>query len=277
MIRDMTQRAVKSTAAAVDQLRTPHDGVVILIYHRVGRRTSLEVDLPTSLFDEQMAALAELGRVTRLDDALDWLCTPVSNAVSEETEGPPIVVTFDDGTEDLADIATPILERYAIPATLYVATEFLDRDIRFPADGRALSWASLAEMVATGLITVGSHTHTHSLLDRLSPREAAVEIETSGRMIDDHIGQHPAHFAYPKAVAPSPSVDRLIRSSYRSAALAGTRVNRRGHTDLHRLARSPIQMGDGMRWFERKVSGGMSLEDDLRTGVNRWRYARSTK
>jgi len=277
MIRDMTQRAVKSTAAAVDQLRTPHEGVVILIYHRVGRRTSLEVDLPTSLFDEQMAALAELGRATTLDDALDWLCTPVSTAVSGARQGPPIVVTFDDGTEDLADIATPILERYAIPATLYVATDFVDRGIRFPGDGKALSGVSLAAMVATGLITVGSHTHTHALLDRLSPHEVAYEIETSARLIDDHIGQRPGHFAYPKAVAPSPSVDRLIRISYRSAALAGTRANRRGHTDVHRLARSPVQRGDGMRWFERKVGGGMALEDDLRTGVNRWRYARSTK
>jgi peptidoglycan/xylan/chitin deacetylase (PgdA/CDA1 family) len=250
--------------------------VVILIYHRVGRRTSLEVDLPTSLFEEQMAALAESGRVTTLDAALDWLGTPAATAGPAEIKGPPIVVTFDDGTEDLADIATPILERYAIPATLYVATEFVDRDIRFPADGKALSWASLAEMVATGLITVGSHTHTHALLDRLSPVAAAIEIGTSGRMIDDHIGQLPRHFAYPKAVAAPPSVERLIRSSYRSAALAGTRANRRGHTDLHRLARSPIQLSDGMRWFEHKVGGGMALEDDLRRGVNRWRYARST-
>ena len=271
MIRDLTQQAVKMSASAVDRLRVRHDGVVILIYHRVGRRTSLEVDLPTSLFADQMAALAELGRVTTLDDALDWLRAP-DLSMGGTSVGPPIVVTFDDGTRDLADIAMPILEQYAIPATLYVATEFIDRDLRFPADGRALSWAALAEMVNTGLVTVGSHTHTHALLDRLSPEAATIEIATSARLIGDHVGQRPVHFAYPKALAPSPLVDGLIRNSYRSAALAGTRANLRGRTDPHRLARSPIQMGDGMHWFERKVRGGLTAEDDLRRVVNRWRY-----
>ena len=270
----MTQQAVKAAASALDTVRATHEGVVVLIYHRVGRRTSLEVDLPTALFDEQMAALAELGRVTTLDDALDWLCLP---APATSATKPPIVVTFDDGTSDLADIATPILERYAIPATLYVATEFIERDIRFPADGRALSWAALADMVTTGLITVGSHTHTHALLDRLDLDAAVREVEISTRLIEDHLGLRSCHFAYPKAVTPSLPVERLIRHHYRSAALAGTRPNRRGHTDVHRLSRSPVQVGDGMRWFERKLAGGMALEDDLRRAANRWRYSGATK
>jgi hypothetical protein len=32
-----------------------------------------------------------------------------------------------------------------------------------------------------------------------------------------------------------------------------------------------------MRWFERKVAGGMRLEDDLRRVANRWRYAGVTR
>jgi peptidoglycan/xylan/chitin deacetylase (PgdA/CDA1 family) len=185
VIRDLTQQAVKIGASAVDRLRVRHAGVVILIYHRVGRRTTLEVDLPTSLVAEQMAALAELGRVTTLDEALEWLRAPVSSSGDVPPSAPPIVVTFDDGTQDLADFAMPILEQYSIPATLYVATEFIDRDLCFPADGKALSWSALAQMVNTGFVTVGSHTHTHALLDRLSPDAAAIEIETSARLIGD--------------------------------------------------------------------------------------------
>jgi hypothetical protein len=73
-------------------------------------------------------------------------------------------------------------------------------------------------------------------------------------------------------LAPLPLVERLVRDTYRSAALAGTRANLPGRTDAHRLARSPIQTGDGMHWFERKVHGGLAAEDDLRRVVNRWRY-----
>jgi peptidoglycan/xylan/chitin deacetylase (PgdA/CDA1 family) len=132
-------------------------------------------------------------------------------------------------------------------------------------------------MAATGLITVGSHTHTHALLDRLAPDDAEIEIATSSRVIEEHLGYRPAHFAYPKAVAPSSTIEGIIRASFRSAALAGTRANRQGSTDAYRLARSPVQLGDGMRWFARKVAGGMAFEDELRRGVNRWRYASNTK
>lgn len=272
MIRQFAQQAVKVASVAADRVRRHHDGVVILIYHRVGRRTSLEIDLPTSLFDEQMAALAELGTVTTLDEAIRWLETP-----AVDTSPAPIVVTFDDGTADLADIAMPILVRHAIPATLYVATDFIERQAPFPGDGRPLSWRALAEMAATGLIEVGSHTHTHALLDRLPAEAIANEIDTPFRLIERHVGHPPRHFAYPKAVAPSQLVERHVRKRFRSAALAGTRANRRLETDVHRLTRSPVQTADGMRWFERKVRGGMRLEDDLRRVASRWRYAREVR
>ncbi len=64
-----------------------------------------------------------------------------------------------------------------------------------------------------------------------------------------------------------------MREHFVSAALAGTRPNRYGDTDPHRLARSPIQEGDQMRWFRAKVAGGMGFEDDVRRTVNRWRYS----
>jgi len=44
----------------------------------------------------------------------------------------------------------------------------------------------------------------------------------------------------------------------------------------YRLARSPVQLSDGMRWFRHKVAGGMAFEDTLRRAVNRTRYAGAT-
>ena len=84
------------------------------------------------------------------------------------------------------------------------------------------------------------------------------------------------HFAYPKALAAGSDAERAVRRRFRSAALAGTRPNLYGDTDPWRLARSPVQVSDGMRWFERKVAGGMGFEDSLRRLVNRRRYAGAT-
>jgi peptidoglycan/xylan/chitin deacetylase (PgdA/CDA1 family) len=123
------------------------------------------------------------------------------------------------------------------------------------------------------LVTVGSHTHTHRLLDRAAGPEAAAELDHSVGLIQDRLGVACRHFAYPKALPGSPAAEEEVRRRFRTAAVAGTRPNPYGMTDLHRLRRSPIQVGDGIRWFRRKASGGMALEDDLRTLRNRGRYA----
>ncbi|MGZ4675010.1 MAG: polysaccharide deacetylase family protein [Acidimicrobiia bacterium] len=267
-----TKVALKWSARTADRLRPPAPGVVVLIYHRVGARTPLDVDMPLALFDEQMDALARSGRVRSLDDALDALAAPVRARGDVD----PIVITFDDGTADFAELAVPVLASHALPATLYVATDFVDRGVDFPAHGRPLSWSGLRDVAATGLVTVGSHTHTHALLDRLPAEAIATELDRADDLIESQLGIRPRHFAYPKAVAGSAAADAAVRARYRSAALAGTRPNAYGSTDPFRLARSPIQTSDGMRYFHAKVAGGMGLEDRLRDAVNRWRYRGAT-
>jgi peptidoglycan/xylan/chitin deacetylase (PgdA/CDA1 family) len=241
--------------------------VVVLLYHRIGRRSTLSVDLPTWLFAEQMARLAESGRVIDLDTALARLKEPSPG-------GPdPVVVTFDDGTADFAEVALPVLQAHRVPACLYVATDYVDRQRGFPACGAPMSWAALADTVSTGLVTIGSHTHTHALLDRLDAGLVADELDRSIGLIGDALGAPPDHFAYPKAVPGSVQAEAAVRERFVSAALAGTRSNPYQATDAYRLARSPIQVEDGLGWFAHKAAGGMRLEDELRRLANRWRYA----
>lgn len=257
---------IKGVAAAVDVVRRPAAGVTVLIYHRVGGRTPVPVDLPSHLFDAQVGELAATGRVVTLDDAIEIL------AGTRTVDFDPVVLTFDDGTADFVDEAVPILARHGVPATLYVATRYVDEGIDFPDDGHPASWAGLADALSTGVVTIGSHTHSHALLDRLPTREVGPELDRSRELIAEHLGVEAHHFAYPKALAGSPAAAGAVAERFRSAALAGTRVNPVGATDPQRLWRSPIQVTDGMRWFRRKAAGGLSFEDDLRRGINRWRY-----
>jgi peptidoglycan/xylan/chitin deacetylase (PgdA/CDA1 family) len=256
----------------------------VLIYHRVGGGSGTEIDLSPQAFDEQMAWLSGSGRAVSLDAAIDLLAPPDAapaqgdgtSAGGATAPGPtvesPVVVTFDDGTADLAEVATPILERHGIPATVYLATRFVDEGAAFPDDGTPLSWSAVRDMAATGLVTFGSHTHGHLLLDRLPVDEAADELDRSRALIEDNVGAPAHHFAYPKAVPASPEVEPLVRERFRSAALGRNRPNPVGATDVHRLWRTAVQVSDGNRYFVRKAHGGMAFEDDLRRAVNRVRY-----
>jgi peptidoglycan/xylan/chitin deacetylase (PgdA/CDA1 family) len=266
----VARTALKVTSAAVDTVRRSPAGLVVLIYHRVGRRSAIEVDLPLAAFADQMAFLAAQTTVVTLSEGLARVADPGA------TKEPLVAVTFDDGTADFADEAVPVLVEHQVHATLYVATQFLDEGRAFPDDGAPLSWAALADAASTGVVEVGSHTHSHALLDRLPSAAVAGELDRSIELIGEHVGRAPRHFAYPKAVMGSPAADAAVRERFASAAVAGTRVNGYGSTDPYRLARSPIQVSDGTRWFEAKARGGMAFEDTLRRTVNKARYRGKT-
>jgi peptidoglycan/xylan/chitin deacetylase (PgdA/CDA1 family) len=267
-VQQAEMAALKWTAAAYDRIRGVERGITVLAYHRVGRRTGVRVDLPEWLFEEQMERLACGPGITDLDSALAMLA-----AAEAPTDPDRVVVTFDDGTDDFIAVALPILVRYRTPATLYLATEFVETGRTFRDGGMAVSWAGLADALSTGLIAIGSHTHSHALLDRLPAAALGHELDRSIELIGERLGVAACHFAYPKGLLGSPAAQRAVRSRFTSAALAGTRSNVYGRTDPHRLARSPVQVDDGLRFFERKARGGMRLEDNLRTLVNRRRLA----
>jgi peptidoglycan/xylan/chitin deacetylase (PgdA/CDA1 family) len=258
---------VKEVAGLADRVRPPTVGLVVLIYHRVGRRAEIEIDLSTELFAEQMAELASRFRVVTLDEGLTLLGRP------DLEEAPrPVVVTFDDGTVDFVEEALPVLDRFSVPATLFVATGFVEDQRTFPDAGRPLTWSALDDACATGLVTIGSHTHTHRLLDRATADETADELDRSCGLVEERLGVEAAHFAYPKALPGNPEADGLVRRRFRSASLAGTRPNAFAASDVFALARSPVQQSDGMRFFRRKAEGGMAAEDRIRQVANRLRY-----
>lgn len=226
------------------------------------------MDVPIPEFDDQLAWLSAHRTVLTLDAAADLI-----ESGSVPLDG--VVLTFDDGTDDWARHVLPALDRHDVPATFYVATDFVDRSLPFPGEGRPADWAALKELVSSPLVTVGSHTHRHVLLDRLPSVEIDDELDRSIDLLRDHLDIDPIHFAYPKAVAGSSSAEAAVRRRFRTAVLAGTRSNPAG-IDLHRLRRSPVQASDTAAWFRRKAVGGMRLEDDLRQLANRVRYRGST-
>ena len=267
-ITPVARASLKGTAALVDVARRPDPGITILIYHRVGAGDGGQMDLSPAAFDSQLAWLVGTQRVLSLDAAVAELAGP-------DPVRAGVVLTFDDGTTDWVDHVLPALERHGVPATFYIATSFVDERSSFPGEGRPMDWAAVRELATSDLVTIGSHTHRHLLLDRLGAAEIDAELDRSVELLRERGGVDPEHFAYPKAVGGSPTADAAVRARFRSAVLAGTRANHAG-ADPYRLRRSPVQPSDGERWFRRKATGGLSFEDDLRRGLNRVRYRNLT-
>ena len=60
-----------------------------------------------------------------------------------------------------------------------------------------LSWEMIAEMQASGLLTIGAHTVNHYALSKLSYLELRDEISRGRDELEQRTGEQPRHFAYP--------------------------------------------------------------------------------
>jgi peptidoglycan/xylan/chitin deacetylase (PgdA/CDA1 family) len=235
----LVRKAAKFAAlpAGMATFRRPDD-VVVLLYHRIGAGDR-EIDVDAAVFERQLSVIAEEDTPLTLDQAL--------------TEGRGgVVITIDDGYLDFHEIVVPLLVKYGIPATLYLATGLVEGESCDPGDD-ALTWPQLREAVATGLVTVGAHTHTHADLTHATTEVAEREMWTSKDLIEDQIGVECAHFSYPWSVASS-EAEEVAARLYQSAALTW-RTNRQRTLAPLRLGRTPILRSDGRVLFQAKMHG----------------------
>lgn len=86
----------------------------ILMYHRVAeeRHDPWQLCVSPARFEEQMAVLARARAAVDLGAFAD--------RATYDRRAPRIAVTFDDGYADNLAVALPILERHAIPATIFL-------------------------------------------------------------------------------------------------------------------------------------------------------------
>lgn len=93
----------------------------ILIYHRVlPKHDPLRPGEPDAMrFDWQMRLLAQHCVVLSLAEA-------VSRLRDHRLPRRACCITFDDGYADNLTVALPILEKYRLPATVFIATDYLD-------------------------------------------------------------------------------------------------------------------------------------------------------
>ena len=210
--------------------------------------------------------------------SIAWLIGMSGSAASQNASDLLVAYySFDDGTADFTDVVVPALDRHGLPATLFVATHYVDEQADFPWGAPPTSWSALRDSLAGGNVTIGSHTHAHWLLDRLDADAITADLDRSIELIGEHLDVDARHFAYPKALPGTNAAEAEVRRRFTTAALARSRVNEPGKTDLHRLWRTPIQRSDGHDFFVAKAAGGLRLEGELRDLIARVKYRGATR
>jgi peptidoglycan/xylan/chitin deacetylase (PgdA/CDA1 family) len=187
--------------------------VPILCYHRLGT-VGGKMAVSQGNFAAQMEWLAKNDyRVVKLSQLAGYLDG------KEPLPPKAVVITFDDGYESVYKLAYPVLRKLGLPATMFVYTDFVG------AGGDAVSWTQLAEMQASGLMDIQSHSKSHrNLIERTTGENEErykrnLDSETAGPrdLIEQKLGSaghQVRHYAYPYGDANELVLDTLTRQKY---------------------------------------------------------------
>lgn len=159
--------------------------IPVIYYHSAGipdllwPRNYHTMDLP--FFERQMQYFARNFKVITLQEywnIRNGISRPVKNA---------LVITFDDGYLDNWVFVFPLLKKYDLPVTIFVSPALIEQGLivrqRYDEYGTAeefmkepfrqgyLSWEEMRLMERSGLVSIESHTLTHTkyfVSDKLS-------------------------------------------------------------------------------------------------------------
>lgn len=251
----LTGKWIRVSARWLSRTRQP--GVIVLMYHRVGGQASEEIDISTQRLESQLVYLLRRYRIVPLDDVVN---TDLPLTASDPVDR--VVLTFDDGYRETYDALLPLLHRYRIPVTLYLPTLYIETGRPmdwgqfhgWPEDRRPLpmTWDQIRTLFATGFVTIGSHTHSHADLSRLSGPKIRGELEASRMIIEERIGIAARHFAYPFGSV-SPLAAEIVPEFYRTAVIGGSTKNQASLPEPHAICRMPVSRSDGSWLFRMRL------------------------
>lgn len=168
--------------------------VPILTYHSISNGTGPIVTSP-DVFARQMEEIGSSGwTVITLATCAEWL----RNGAGVKPRS--LVITFDDGYQDFADAAFPVLERHGFPAAVFVPTQLPGRPGAW--DGAAasapplMSWETIKTLSDKG-ISFAPHSRTHADLTTLAESRLLDEVLGPKDDLKGHLGESARYFAPP--------------------------------------------------------------------------------
>ncbi len=128
----------------------------------------------------------------------------------------PVIMTFDDGYDEVHRNALPVMKEFGARATAFVLgdrsikTNTWDEQSGF--EGASLMEAAQILEIREAGFEIGSHSMTHADLTTLPPPEALAEVSRSKDILENLLGTPVISFAYPFGAA-NVSIEKLVEEA----------------------------------------------------------------
>ena len=177
-----------------------------------------------------------------------------------------VAITFDDGYEDNYTNAFPLLRQYGAKATLYLVVDRHGRDWStykkaHHASGELmrepkLSDAQVCEMLASGLVELGSHTLTHANLPTLDAAAKQRELAGAKAELEKTFAVPVTSFAYPFGIFGDADVEAARAAGYGNAVTTVDGIDTHPYADPLRIRRIKVSGKDNFLAFVLRLRGG---------------------
>lgn len=111
-----------------------------------------------------------------------------------------VLITFDDGYEDVYWYAYPLMEDMGYKAIVFVVAKTIGKynnwDANFGRPFKHLNKIQISELISSGWV-LGSHSLTHPDLTRIGLNRLRKEVQDSKKMLEDMFGEEVRYFSYP--------------------------------------------------------------------------------
>jgi peptidoglycan/xylan/chitin deacetylase (PgdA/CDA1 family) len=172
--------------------------VPVLMYHRVapdGGNDLARYRLSPDAFRDQMLWLRRNGYHTINSEQLSWRI-----ANRHPFVGRPVLITFDDGYEDFAEHAWPVLQANDFSGEVFIVSDLVGKraewDVSVGPPAPLMDAHTIVTLAAEG-VSFGSHLARHPRSDRLSSSELAEELLRSRIQLEKWLERPATSLAVP--------------------------------------------------------------------------------
>ena len=217
----------------------------ILVYHRVAPGGgSAPYRVSPESFEEHLCYLRDAGfRGVELEE---W---GAASSARRPLPGRAVAITFDDGYQDFADHAWPLLRRYGFTATVFLVVGEVGATSRWDAAAGwpLMSWDTIGRLQSSG-VSFGAHSVTHRPLTTLPADEVVREAAGARAALSERLGAPPRAFAYPFGDSDE-AVEHLVGACGYTFGLTCRRRRCRAHDALMALPRIEVVASEGLAGF----------------------------
>ena len=240
----------------------PSNGVTtsrlpILMYHRIAGDGPAELApfrVAPAAFEQQLAHLRSEGyRSVTLEE---WRRACERR---RPLPGRGVLITFDDGYRDFAQVAWPLLERHGFGATVFLVAGEIGGtgrwDSELGGDFPLLDWRQVRRLRSRG-VEFGSHTVSHPSLTELTNADVTLECARSRALLEEGLAAPVSAIAYPYGDV-DPAIARLAGACGYTFGLT-TGPGLAGLTDaLMLIPRIEVSGTDTLDDFAAKLAGSV--------------------